>query len=203
MAVLEVSEANIAAMTKEASDISTIMTVIDMEISLAARIGRSADCALPILRREHFVVRPNRDAVSALQLMIFRKARVIFAPLARVSGRSFRVAIFGLAFVGTLAAYLRETVVRCFVAVELIQRFVLLAPAAPLHAFRRFLAWRPSEVGLLPRDLARFAVGVQSISFRPVLVKLGRRFGFAAGFAGLFHDFSSKRFGMISQSAAI
>jgi len=185
--MLKMSEANIAVVAKKASDIALVVTMIDVKITATSRLVRFANGASAILIGKHFVVSPKRDAIGIFKTVISTAARVVLAPLTAV-GRSL-VQIcqspFFMPNFSTRLANLVFAVEGPITGEKLIQRLGFLARLAPLHAFRRLMTRRTHSVGLLPSDLARLAIGVQSISLRSVLVEVRLWLLAIAGFAQL------------------
>lgn len=85
------SEANIAVVTQQASDMSFFVTMIDMKIAAAARFRRAANAALAFLSGKKSIIFSKRDSISRAQFVILRKSWIGFAPFLGVLGRSLSI----------------------------------------------------------------------------------------------------------------
>ena len=188
--VVKVSERNVAGVAQQPSNTSTRMAVIHMEVpTLAARFGRATDQASPILGGEHLVIGSKRNAVDRSQFVVFRHSGISVSPFLRLLGSLIQIGqapLFMLLARAFLAAR-HKAIKLAFVQVELINRFGLLAATTPLHALRGSLSRWAQIIDFLLRDSAGFAVMVEAIRLRPILVKLGTWLGLTTRFACFVH----------------
>lgn len=177
--MLETTKAIVAGCTKETSDRSGVVAMIDREYIVRAtgRI-RKADGAATFLLSQHSIVF-SRDQSVGMATSVFRIAfGIVCSPLALL-----RVGI-GLVFdapsrmigVGASLATTRQAVVGSGRSVKLVEREVLLAESAPFQTFRRRLAGRAHQLTFGACARTHLAVGVETVRFRAIFGKLGLGF---------------------------
>jgi hypothetical protein len=132
--VTKVSEAYVAVMAQQASDVPSIVAVIDVKVSAPPRLCCLADRAFAVLRGQQTLVLAERNAVRRSQFVVFGQAWVSFSPLARVLGHSRKI-LFAPAFVTLNLAGLAvnlKAVHSMLGFEELVRLFEKLAPRAGL-----------------------------------------------------------------------
>jgi hypothetical protein len=123
--VLEVSNAHIAVVTKESSNMPGLVTVIDMKDSLSTGIKGIADRALAFLKREYFIVFTSGQSVIRLAVVFLMALWVCYAMLFLVCCALLKVLqtpYFVARETARLAVYL-VTMRRSFRSVVFGQRF--------------------------------------------------------------------------------
>lgn len=137
--MLKMSEADIAVVAKQASDVSAVVTMIDVKRTFTSRLVNFAYGAQAILRGEHCVELPGQQSVILLAQVVLVARWVGAASNRLLIGYMAKIAQtpVAVAFVAAVTAIDLITMQSCFRLGELRQRFRGFATRALLGARRQ------------------------------------------------------------------
>ncbi len=132
--MFEMTEADVTPVAKQAANVASVMTMVQMKITTSARVNRPATGALSILCSQHFFVPAERDTVTSAKGMIFSRARVSVFPSLSLFGNLLLVlqSPVVVAFVPTAFAVYIKAVECSSVAIEFVSRLSLVTAGAKL-----------------------------------------------------------------------
>lgn len=135
----KVPNSDIASVAEQATDGVGLVAVVDVKISPTTRVRCSADGTSSLLGGQQLFVGAKRNAVCRSQLMVFRQARVFFAPFLAGNARFVQVLTspFIVACNHTQAAVHAVAVFCSARFEESIERFCFLTPRAAFLAGRK------------------------------------------------------------------
>lgn len=172
------SEAYVATMAKQASDLSGVMAVIDVEPSVPSGALGFTDRTLPALRGEHRIIGSGIDPVVVFQRIVAEPLGVLLTPFARLARNVIQVLSTPRIVLPCHAhlAPLLKPVEGSGARIEVVGRLGHFAMLARLGAGVVDQARGPRLKLLLLCDRARLAVKVEAVFFGSVLMELIERF---------------------------
>ena len=186
--MFEASNTDVAGVAEQTSDRSCFVTVIHFKPAPPSGFVGSAYRATSDLLRQHAVVFSGRKVVVLLSVIIPVLIWVLISMTFLLSRGFFRISSppSVMRLVSTTLAALVLSVPRHTGRMKFVQWLLGLALLARLHSLRISAPRRAPGKFSLSLDSARLAVGVQTVRFGSVFMKLVERFVLFAGETG-FH----------------